>query len=111
MTFEEIYKYCSEYPGLKCKSDETGEIIVYDKVFGSGWDYFMTHSDNHIVCFFPMVNKFGNNIIYTTENFINENTSFVQKGNELIGLTPNKLKEYLDLLSQSIKEAKQKTKI
>lgn len=33
MTFKEIYKYCSEYPGLNCKHKVDGEIIVYDDIF------------------------------------------------------------------------------
>lgn len=111
MLLEEIYKCCSEYPGLNCKPNETGEILVYDNILSCGWDYFMTHSGIHIVCFYPMVKKFSNPTFYSTENLIDENTSFVHKGNELRGLTPNKLKEYLDLLAQSIKEAKQKIKI
>ena len=81
MTFEEIYKYCSEYPGLNCKQGD-GEIRVYDSIFSGGWDYFMTtpDSDNWRVGFYPLLYQMPEH--YCTSNFYcdigeYENTSFV----------------------------------
>lgn len=112
MTFEEIYKYCSEYPGLKCKQGD-GEIRVYDSIFSGGWDYFMTtpDSDNCRVGFYPLLYQMPEH--YCTSNFDceigeYENTSFVYEGDEVVGITQEKLKEYLDRLSISMKELKQK---
>ena len=110
MTFEEIYKYCSEYPGLNCKHENEGEIVVYDSLFNSGWDYFMT-TDICRVGFYPILHKMENNV-YCTSNLLRtgtyEDTSFEQKGDEVIDLTQEKLKEYLDRLSKSLKKLKQK---
>ena len=111
MTFEEIYKYCSEYPGLNCKHEDDGEIIVYDSIFNNGWDYFMT-TDEDKVGFYPIVYEMETKF-FCTSNFIKssatyENTAFEQKGDEVVGLTQEKLKEYLDRLSKDIKKTKQK---
>lgn len=112
MTFEEIYKYCSEYPGLKCKQGD-GEIRVYDSIFSGGWDYFMTtpDSDHWQVGFYPLLYQMPEH--YCTSNFDDEigkyeNTSFAYEGDDVVGLTQEKLKEYLDRLSISMKELKQK---
>ena len=109
MTFEEIYKYCSEYPGLNCKHEASGEIVVYDCIFKNGWDYFMTTEASR-VGFYPILYDMTG--FYCTSNFIKsgkyENTTFEQKGIVVVGLTQEKLKEYLERLSKSIKELKQK---
>lgn len=117
MTIEEIYKYCSEYPGLNCKPDEVGGIRVYNSIFSGGWDYFMTIPDMETVtdagrvAFYPNLYKMPEK--YCTSNYFvelgkYENTSFEQKGNDVPGLTQEKVKEYLDRLSKSMKELKQK---
>ena len=112
MTFEEIYKYCSEYPGLNCKQGK-GEIKIYDGIFSGGWDYFMTtpDADNCRVGFYPLLYQMPEH--YCTSNFDDEigeyeNTSFAYEGNDVYGLTQEKLKEYLERLSISMKELKQK---
>ena len=113
MTFEEIYKYCSEYPGLNCEPDEVGGIRVLNSIFSGGWDYFMTIPDTDVdggrVAFYPMLYKMPEK--YCTSNYLveiakYENTSFERKGNDVIGLTQEKLKEYLERLSISMKELK-----
>ena len=110
MTFEEIYKYCSEYPGLNCKQVGDGGILVYDNIFNRGWDYFMTNEN--IVGFYPYLNKMTTTDAYCTSNLLKtgtyENNYFEQKDNVVVGLTQERLKEYLDRLSKSIKKLKQK---
>ena len=113
MTFEEIYKYCSEYPGLNCKHEDDGEIIVYDSIFNNDWDYFMVTEDGR-VGFYPILYEMEINF-YCTSNFIKssgkyEDTAFEHNCDEVVGLTQEKLKEYLDCLSKGIKNTKQKIK-
>ena len=110
MTFEEIYKYCSEYPGLKCVHEDGGRIIVYDNIFNNGWDYFMTNEN--FIGFYPNIHKTPSTGAYSTSNLLKtgkyENNYFDVKGNDVVGLTQERLKEYLDRLSKSIKKLKQK---
>jgi uncharacterized protein YrzB (UPF0473 family) len=110
MTLEEIYKYCSDYPGLNCKQDG-GEIIVYDSIFNNGWNFFMITEEDGKVEFFPILLEMEISV-YITSNFVKygpiEDTAFEQKGDEVVDLTQEKLKEYLDRLSTDIKKTKEK---
>lgn len=111
MLREEIYKICSEYPGLNLRSIY-GCIIIYDSIFeNGGYDYFMTTTP---IQFHPILEKSSNGTYCTSvvrKNGTSIDTIFGQKGNDVIGLTPEKLKEYLDSLCECIKMAKQEIRM
>lgn len=69
-------------------------------------------TDDCKIGFYPILYKMTE--FYCTSNFLKtgkyENTTFEQKGNYAVGLTQEKLKEYLDRLCKDIKKTKQKIK-
>ena len=111
MLREEIYKICSEYPGLKLKT-VFGCILIYDSIFeNSGYDYFMTPTP---IQFHPLLEKSAQGTYCTSvvrKNGTTIDSIFKLKGNNVIGLTPEKLKEYLDSLCECVKKAKQEIRM
>lgn len=98
MNIETVKEICNEY-GLPFEYNGD-EIIIKSDLFSNDWDYFFCIENKNQISVFSIINP-GFNGRY--ETWLNDEKTFRydMDGDEIVGMTEEKLKYYLQLLKQN----------
>jgi hypothetical protein len=99
MNIETVREICKE-SGLPFEYNNE-EIIIKSDLFNNDWDYFFCMEDKKQISVFCIIQP-GFNDRY--ETWLNDSKTFRYDidGDEIVGLTEEKLKFYLQLLKQNL---------